>query len=184
MHVLFVHQNFPAQFQHVAPRLACDHGWDCTFVTARRDQKWLAGVNKVVYRPRGGATAASHIAARTFDNAIAHAHGVYAALKARPDVKPDLVVAHSGFGSSLFLPYLYDAPIINFFEYFYSPVGQDLGYRPETPVTAATRTIRTSLRSRAINCWRPTQSPNLATRIPIRSTLLKSCPRPESLASL
>ena len=90
---------------------------------------------RVVYRPRGAATRATHFAARTFENTVGHAHGVYEALKVRPDVQPDLVVAHSGFGSSLFLPYLYDAPIINFFEYFYRPVGQDVGYRPELPVT-------------------------------------------------
>jgi hypothetical protein len=52
-------------------------------------------------------------------------------------VKPDLVVTHSGFGPSMFLPSLYDAPVINFFEYFYRPVGRDLGYRPELPVTEA-----------------------------------------------
>jgi glycosyltransferase involved in cell wall biosynthesis len=56
---------------------------------------------------------------------------VYEALKVRPDIQPDLVVAHSGFGTSLFLPHLYDAPVINFFEYFFRPVGQNLGYRPE-----------------------------------------------------
>ena len=65
MHVLFVHQNFPGQFQHVAPRLACDHGWDCTFVTARRDDAWLPGVNKVTYRPVGGSTEGTPFITRT-----------------------------------------------------------------------------------------------------------------------
>ena len=62
---------------------------------------------------------------------MGHAHGVYEALKRRPDVRPDLVVAHSGFGSSLFLPHLYDAPVVNFFEYFRRPSGGSWGYRPE-----------------------------------------------------
>ena len=49
-------------------------------------------------------------------------------------MKPDLVVAHSGFGSSLFLPHLYDAPIINFFEYYYRAAGGAFSFRPEFPV--------------------------------------------------
>ena len=30
MHVLFVHQNFPAQFGHIARKLFREHGWQCT----------------------------------------------------------------------------------------------------------------------------------------------------------
>ena len=131
MHVLFVHQNFSAQFRHIAPRLAADFGWACTFATANAKAPPIAGVERIIYQPRGGATRASQLITRPFENAAGHAQGVYEALKRRPDIKPDLVVAHSGFGSSLFVNYLYDAPVVNFFEYFYHQVGQDLGYRTE-----------------------------------------------------
>jgi glycosyltransferase involved in cell wall biosynthesis len=134
MHVLFVHQNFPAQFRYLAPRLIRDHGWRCTFVTEQPERS-LPGVEKILYKARGGASKANHVCTRNFENTVAHAHGVYEAMKARPDIRPDLVVAHTGFGSSLFLPFLYDAPIINFLEYFYHPGGQSLGFRPELPVT-------------------------------------------------
>lgn len=133
MHVLFVHQNFPAQFRYLAPRLVERHGWQCSFVTQQRERS-LPGVQKILYQVKHGATAATHFCTRTFENAFGHAHAVYQALKAQPRLQPDLVVAHSGFGSSLYLPFLYDAPIINFFELFYQPSGQDLGYRPELPV--------------------------------------------------
>ena len=129
MHVLFVHQNFPAQFKYLAPALA-ERGWKCSFVTGRAEGS-LPGVEKIPYRTTTGASPGSHPCVRPFENNVGHALGVYEALKGRPDVRPDLVVAHSGFGSSLFLPYLTDAPIINFFEWFYRPTGQDLGYRPE-----------------------------------------------------
>jgi glycosyltransferase involved in cell wall biosynthesis len=61
-----------------------------------------------------------------------HCDGVYKALKARSDVKPDLIIGHSGFGSTLFLRELYpDVPIINFFEYYYHPHGpeSDMDFR-------------------------------------------------------
>ena len=162
MHVMFVHQNFPAQFRYIAPKLVNDFGWTCTFVTEKAEGS-LPGIEKVVYAARGHATLANHVCTRTFENQVGQAHGVYAALQARTDVRPDLIVAHSGFGSSLFLPYLYDAPIINFFEYFYRPVGQDLGYRPELSVTEVAL-LRSRTRNAMImldldNCdrgWTPT----------------------------
>lgn len=167
MDVLFIHQNFPAQFRCIAPRLANDHRWRVTFATANGRAPALRGVERVLYRPRGGATALTHFAARRFENTTGHAHGVYEAMKARPDLRPDLVVAHSGFGSSLFMPQLYDAPVINFFEYFFLPVGQDLGYLPDTAVTETQllrwRTLNANLLLDLDNCDRG-WSPNIHQR--------------------
>ena len=162
MHVLFVHQNFPAQFRYLAPRLIAEHGWQCSFVTQQRERS-LPGVEKILYQTKHAASAANHFCTRGFENAFGHAHAVYQALKARPEVRPDLVVAHSGFGSSLFLPFLYDAPIVNFFELYYNQVGQDIGYRPELPVEENVL-LRSKIRNAMIlldlaNCdrgWSPT----------------------------
>jgi|GEM_PF-89844 len=134
MHVMFLHQNFPAQFRYIAPRLANEHGWRCTFVTSKAEGS-LPGVDKVAYTSTGGATKSNHFCSRNFENCVHEAHAVFETLKPRRDIQPDLIVAHTGFGSSLFLPYLYDAPIINFAEYFYRPIGGDIGFRPEMPVT-------------------------------------------------
>lgn len=133
MHVLFVHQNFPAQFRFIAPRLMKEFGYECSFCTERVEGE-IPGVRKIHYKSRGGATVANSVFTRNYENAVAHSHGVFEAMRHVKDLKPDLIVAHSGFGSSLFLPFLYDAPIINFLEFFYAPVGQDLGFRPEMPV--------------------------------------------------
>ena len=106
MHVLFVHPNYPAQFRYIAPRLQREFGWRCTFATRNTKAPPLPGVERVAYGLRSSATRANHVCTRSFETAVGHAHGVYAALKDRPDIRPDLVVAHSGFGSSLFLPHL------------------------------------------------------------------------------
>jgi glycosyltransferase involved in cell wall biosynthesis len=162
MHVLFVHQNFPAQFRYLAPRLVNEFGWQCTFCTERVEGD-LPNVRKLLYKPRGGATLSNSVLTRNFENSVAHAHGVFDALKATPDIQPDLVVAHCGFGSSLFLPLLYDAPIINFLEFYYSPVGQDLGFRPEVPVgemeLLRSKTNNAMILLDVMNCdkgWTPT----------------------------
>jgi glycosyltransferase involved in cell wall biosynthesis len=133
MHILFVHQNYPAQFGHAARHLADRHGFRCTFVSRRAAGEDDGGIRRIQYQPRGGATRHNHHCTRSFENAVAHAHGVYAACREHPDLRPDLIVGHSGFGSTLFLRELFGCPIINYFEYFYRPSGSDLDYRSEFP---------------------------------------------------
>ncbi|MFI5457990.1 MAG: glycosyltransferase [Isosphaerales bacterium] len=133
MHVLFVHQNFPAQFGHIARHLIRTRGWRCTFVS-KTPAGEVDGIQKIEYTTSGGARETTHYCSRTFENAIWHAHGVYEACKARPDLRPDLIVGHSGFGSTLFLPELYPGvPIINYFEFYYHPHQSDMDFRPEFP---------------------------------------------------
>jgi glycosyltransferase involved in cell wall biosynthesis len=140
MHVLFVHKNFPAQFGHIASHLARERGWECTFVSERPSRE-LGGVRTIQYSTRGGATESTHYASRTFENAVWHAAGVHDALQSvRSMLDPDLIVGHSGFGSTVFLRELFpDAPIINYFEYFYRAHDSDLDFRHDMPVADADR---------------------------------------------
>jgi glycosyltransferase involved in cell wall biosynthesis len=145
MHILFVHQNYPAQFGHVAHALAWRPGVRCTFVS-ELPPGLDGGVERVQYRIKGGATSRTHYCSRTFENNVWHAHAVFDALKGRPDLRPDLIVGHSGFGSTLFLRELYDTPIINYFEYFYHTKNSDMDFRPDFPATELNR-----LRARSRN---------------------------------
>ena len=133
MRILFVHPNYPAQFGHLAARLAKQHGVESTFVTRGSSGGNGDRVRLVRYDPKGGATTSTHYCARTFENAVWQAHAVYEACKAQRDLRPDLVVGHSGFGSTVFLQELYRAPIVNYFEYFYRPHGSDMDFRPDFP---------------------------------------------------
>jgi len=93
----------------------------------------VEGIRKIQYRPKRGATAQTHYCSRTFENAIWHSAGVYEALRPyRETLRPDLIIGHSGFGSTLFLPELFpDTPILNYFEYYYRPHQSDMDFRPE-----------------------------------------------------
>lgn len=133
MHILFVHQNFPAQFGHVASYLATYRGVRCSFVS-EKPAGTFGGIECIQYQIRGGATASTHYCSRTFENAVWHTHAVFEALRSRPDIRPDLVVGHSGFGSTLYLRELYDCPIINYFEFYYHVTGTDMDFRPDFPV--------------------------------------------------
>ncbi len=133
MHVLYVHQNFPAQFGHIARHLALTRGWRCTFVS-ETPPGTIEGIEKIQYKTTGGATQQNHFCSRTFENCVWHCDGVHRALKLRPDIQPDLIVGHSGFGSTLFLRELYPkTPVINLFEFYYSahdPEG-DMDFRSD-----------------------------------------------------
>ena len=146
MRILFYHQNYPAQFGHVAVRFAREPGYEVAFASQSGPAE-VPGVTRVLYAPRGGATEQTHYCGRTFENLVWHSHALYEALKARPDIRPDLVVGHSGFGSTLFLRELYPrAKFINYFEYYYHTTGSDLDFRPEFPPAEIDR-----LRARARN---------------------------------
>lgn len=119
MHILYVHQNFPAQFGHIARHLIDRLGWQCSFVS-QTPAGVVDGIQKYMYKTHGGATKQNHYCSRTFENTVWHCDGVFKAMKEKPSVQPDLIVGHSGFGSTLFLRELYrNTPIINFFEYYY-----------------------------------------------------------------
>lgn len=155
MHILFVHKSFPAQFGHIAHYLVKRGGFECTFtceqpqqqaeqfsvmvapgappVTQEFPAQMVSGIRIIPYKLKGGATKDVHYCSRTFENGVWHAHAVYEAMKAHPEVKPDLIVGHSGFGSTLWLADLYDCPIINYFEYYYFSRNSDMDFRPEFP---------------------------------------------------
>ncbi|MBL8479744.1 MAG: glycosyl transferase family 1, partial [Sterolibacteriaceae bacterium] len=142
MNILFLHQNFPAQFRHVAARLAADGAHRVVAVgedgNLRRTGAPLRGVELAPYAP-APASSASHSYLQGYDAAIRRGQqvvGVLRQLKAG-GFRPDLVVAHPGWGEALFLRDVFaDVPIALHAEYYYHATGADVGFDPEFPVTA------------------------------------------------
>ena len=54
MHIVFVHQNFPAQFGHIAQHLSERHGDRCTFVS-KKSTGTTGQIERIQYHVRGGA---------------------------------------------------------------------------------------------------------------------------------
>jgi len=161
MHVLYVHKNYPAQFGHVADYLVKHNGFQCTFVSARKPVP-SGGIRRIQYKVRSGATAKTHYCSRSFENFTWQSHAVYEAMKAHPEVKPDLVVGHSGFGSTLFLPQLYDCPIINYCEWYYGSRASDADFRCEFPaneLNALRSRIRNAMLLADLQCCSAGYSP-------------------------
>jgi glycosyltransferase involved in cell wall biosynthesis len=164
MHVLFVHQNYPAQFGHIARHLVQRHGFRCTFVS-QKPAAYEAGIRRLQYASAGGATSQTHFGSRTFENQIWGSHAVFRCLAQARDVRPDLIVGHSGFVSTMYLRELYSCPMINYFEYFYRARQSDIDFRHDLPPCGELDRLRSRTRNALLlldleNCdagYAPTQ---------------------------
>lgn len=140
MHVLYVHKELPGHYGPVAGYLARHHGVECTFVYNRLPDRYqnrlppgvLEGVRLIPYQSRGATRDTNPCNLHT-EISLWHSQAVYEALKARPDIKPDLVVGHSVYGTGLFLPQLYGCPLVVHCEFF-ERAGKPYAFgRPEYP---------------------------------------------------
>lgn len=133
MRVLFVHQNFPGQFLHLAPALAA-RGHDCRALTDGRNTR-SSPVPVVKYRfdPPVVDPASTRLG-RNYTTMSDR--GVVAARAAlamrRQGYVPDVVFGHSGWGETLFLREVWpEARHLIYAEFYYSGRGRDVGFDPE-----------------------------------------------------
>ncbi|WCD81320.1 glycosyltransferase family 4 protein [Pseudomonas sp. TUM22785] len=136
MRVLFIHQNFPGQFRHLAAHLAKREDVEVLAI-GREQAPGLPGVRLLRYKPHRKASAQTHPYVRTFEDGVLHGQQV---LRLLLDLKgkgyrPDVVVAHPGWGESLYVKEAFpSARLIHFCEYYYQARGADAGFDPEFPL--------------------------------------------------
>ena len=137
MNVLFIHQNFPGQFRHIAAHLARQPGVNVRAI-GREHAPGLAGIRLYRYRPHRQASKETHPYARTFEEGVLHGQQVLRLLldlKAK-GYRPDVIVAHPGWGETLYAKQAFpDCKLIHFCEYYYRTDGADAGFDPEFPLT-------------------------------------------------
>lgn len=131
MQLLFVHPNFPGQFGPVLSRLTKQPNVECVFLSTNA-RGHHDGVRCIPFKPTGGATQTTHYCSCTFENAVWSAHAVHDACE-QAKLNPDVIIGHSGFGTTVFLQELYNCPIVNLFEYYYHAHDSDLDFRPDFP---------------------------------------------------
>ncbi|MEO1132344.1 MAG: glycosyltransferase family 4 protein [Cyanobacteria bacterium J06639_1] len=136
MRILFLHQNFPAQFRTPASILAKDKRNTVVFGTTRREGQ-LAGVHKVLYEVDREARPETHHYVRNLENAVLHGQGVVRMMqKLRSQgFVPDVVCGHSGWGSTMFIKDVAPKARLNcYFEWFYRAHGSDADFDPASPL--------------------------------------------------
>ena len=131
MKVLFVHQNFPGQFLHLAPALAA-RGHEARALTAERNTRKSP---VPVFRYRNPPDTTVEGAGRIY--AEMSGRGLIAAraadqMTARTGFVPDVVFGHGGWGETLFLRDVWpNARHLTYAEFFYAATGRDTGFDPE-----------------------------------------------------
>jgi glycosyltransferase involved in cell wall biosynthesis len=143
MNILFVHNNFPAQFRPVARALSLDPQVNVAAIGSATAQP-MPNVRLQKYPPLRANVSATHPFARRFDVECRRAEAVFAAATSLVSAgfRPDVVVAHPGWGETLPLrPVFPDARLIAYCEFFYGPRGRDVGFDPEFPVMTAREVV-------------------------------------------
>jgi glycosyltransferase involved in cell wall biosynthesis len=134
MNILFIHQNFPGQFKHLAPALAAK-GHEVVAMTMQKIQAvtWQ-GIRMVPYQPLQGSTPQIHPWVSDMETKVIRGEACFRAalqMKAK-GFTPDIVIAHPGWGESLFVKEVWpDARLGIYCEFFYHRAGADVGFDPE-----------------------------------------------------
>ena len=134
MKILLVHQNYPAQFLHLAPELR-RRGHDVTALTdISNKRETQTATLRYKYEAQKVDPAACRLG-RNYTQQSDRGVVVARACKRLRDEKgyvPDVIFGHSGWGETLFLKEVWpEAKLIVYAEYYYRGVGADTGFDPE-----------------------------------------------------
>ena len=137
MNILFVHNNFPAQFKNLATALAREADVNVAAIGSHTAAQ-LPGVRLIKYALPDVDVAATHPFARRFDLECWRAEQVLYGLSSlvASGFTPDVVMAHPGWGETLPLRAMFPlARIVTYCEFYYGTSGRDSGFDPEFPET-------------------------------------------------
>jgi glycosyltransferase involved in cell wall biosynthesis len=132
--ILFIHQNFPGQFKHLAPALAAK-GHTVAALTLRdlKKARWQ-GVTLYYYQIRRQAAKGVHPWVADTEAKVIRGQACFMAcleLK-KQGFDPDVIVAHPGWGESLFVKEVWPQARLGIYcEFYYRSKGQDMGFDPE-----------------------------------------------------
>jgi glycosyltransferase involved in cell wall biosynthesis len=152
MNVLFIHQNFPGQFKHLAPALVAQ-GHRVVAMTMQKlptPAPLWQGVTLVPYGAARGSSTQIHPWVSDFETKVIRGDACFRAalqLKAQ-GFAPDVIITHPGWGESLFIKEVWPhAKLGMYCEFFYRAQGADVGFDPEFPSTDVGENCRLRLKN-------------------------------------
>jgi hypothetical protein len=134
MNILLIHQNFPGQFKHLAPALVRAGHRVVAMPMQRKPPSQWAGVELRPYHPSRGSTAGIHPWVGDLEAKVVRGEACFrAALEMkREGFTPEVIVAHHGWGESLFLKGVWPQARLGVYcEFFYKSRGAGVSqHRP------------------------------------------------------
>jgi glycosyltransferase involved in cell wall biosynthesis len=148
MNILFVHQNFPGQFKHLAPAMASQgHRVVALHINACQP---LTGVELVRYAVTVRPGQSTHRWLADLEVKTLRGEAAWqAAIQLREQgFVPDVIVAHPGWGESLFLQQVWPQARLGIYcEFFYQAEGADTGFDPEFAAPEADNACRLQMKN-------------------------------------
>ncbi len=138
MKILFIHQNFPAQFSHLAKHLVKVGGHEL-LALKQPPSATFEGVGVAAYKFLHQSEANTHPLLKEMEAKVLRGEAVAEAAKRLKEkgYAPDVIVAHPGWGEVLFIKDVWpEVKLICYFEYYYSAQGQDFDFDPEFPTAS------------------------------------------------
>jgi len=130
MHVLFLHDNFPAQYRHVAAALGREGGHRVVFATHRKEGG-IPGVRRIAFAPAREPGPTTHHYLRGLEGAVLNGQAVFRLCRGlqAEGFEPDVICAHSGWGPALYVKDAFPkARLLGYFEWFYRAAGSDADF--------------------------------------------------------
>ena len=152
MNIFILHPSFPAQYLNIAPYLARNPDNQVFFLSKENSIKTnLRGVTLALYKKpddKAEEWAKTCGPLRPAAEAVLEGQAVIRALEwmaNEKQIKPDVIIAHTGWGSTLYCKDVYpDVPIMGYFEWYYRALNSDSFWWPdEVPQMQNKVSIRT-----------------------------------------
>ncbi|MEA3208306.1 MAG: hypothetical protein QOE70_1363 [Chthoniobacter sp.] len=140
MHILFIHQAFPAQFGQLGLELRRRYGWRCSYLiqnlsscpTPSPEMLQELELHRIL-PPEDFRERKLVPWSQSYSRYLELGETVFNGMRGLGDLRPDLVVGHDGLGPTLFLREILDCPLINYCEYYFAPSHADISYRIDLP---------------------------------------------------
>jgi glycosyltransferase involved in cell wall biosynthesis len=138
MKILIVHQNFPGQFKHLLPELLKNPSNEIVAFTMNNFEATHPNFRIVRYKAAKSTSQDTHPWVAEMETKVIRGEAAFrAALKLKDEgFSPDLMLAHPGWGESLYLKNVWPhAKLAIYCEFHYANSGQDVGFDPEFPAS-------------------------------------------------
>ena len=130
MKILFIHQSFPGQFKHLFVKLQA-HNVDLSVICSESVKNKIPGISYFYYRISKGNGSDTHPLALETESKVIRGEAVAAVAKnlRNSGYIPNLIIAHPGWGESLFLKHIWPtSPQLHYVEYMYGSAGTDVDF--------------------------------------------------------
>ena len=127
--ILFLHQNFPGQYKHLAPALAAEKNIEC--ISISQNPSGLESIKHYQYKINEGNIPNVNRLVTEFETKMIRATCV---AKLCIEIKeegfdPDLIIAHPGWGEGFLLKDIWsNAKFLNYFEFYYNSKDSDVDF--------------------------------------------------------